>query len=400
MLGSPAQCEVNNLFCGHLSPKLVQILGIKPLHNVRSWFGDCSVYYVHMARVAIRYACQLLGIGKGCEVLASSYNCGSEIDALQSSGASVVLYRVDKHAQVDLADLRRRLTDKTKAIYVTHYFGFPQPVAAIKSLAEERGIYLIEDCALSLFSRDGKVKIGTTGDISVFNFPKTLPVPDGGALLINNQDLVGESWLLRRPKASRVLRGMLPLFKREILRKSSGIKVLYPLLWAVLKRTYMSCHSNIRSVDERAEMPESYYYDEQISNMGVSAITRRMLATFAVSDVVNRRRDNFNLFLNLLSGVRRIEPLYRQLPEGICPLYFPVIVRDRDQLCEKLNKLSIAAISWWSGYHRAFSWDAYPDACFLKDNLLVLPIHQCLNREHIEFIAARLQKWIRTRAFG
>jgi len=367
------------------------------LNGVHRWFGEKTIYYTHKARVAIRRACELCGISEGDEVLAPSYNCGSEIDALQSNGASVVLYRVDRRAQVDLADLRRRLTNKTKAIYVTHYFGFPQPVAAIKNLAEEKGIYLIEDCALSLFSRDGKVKIGTAGDISVFNFPKTLPVPDGGALLINNQDLVGESWSLRRPKASRVLRGMLPLFKREILRKSSGIKVLYPLMWAVLKRIHVPTRSAIRSVGERAEMPESYYYDEQLSNMGVSAITRRMLATFTVSDVVNRRRDNFSLFLNLLSGVRRIEPLYKQLPEGVCPLYFPVIVRDRDYLCEKLNTLSIAAISWWSGYHRAFPWDTYPDACFLKDNLLVLPIHQRLNREYIEFIATRLQKWIRTR---
>jgi hypothetical protein len=52
----------------------------------------------------------------------------------------------------------------------------------------------------------------------------------------------------------------------------------------------------------------------------------------------------------------------------------------------------IAVAPWWAGYHPDLPWDEYPDTCFLKDNLLTLPVHQQLNREDILFIADRLLK--------
>jgi dTDP-4-amino-4,6-dideoxygalactose transaminase len=336
-----------------------------------------------------------MGITEGDDILAPAYNCGTEIDALIACNASVALYRVDRTSRIDLDDLRRRITQKTKAIYVIHYFGFLQPLSEIKKLCRERGIYLVEDCALSLFSSNGETRIGSIGDISVFSFPKSLPVPDGGALVINNLDLASGDWSLRRPKLSTVGRAMLPLLKRGILRTCSGTKVSYPLVWSLLKSRCMSSHANNRTLNGRPEMPTSYYYDEQLNDTAISAITKRMLATFDIPLIIKRRRDNFSMFQNLLSGVRGIDPLYARLPEGVCPLYFPVIVKRRNQLCEKLNELSITAMAWWSGYHRVLSWDAYPEACFLKDNLLVLPVHHQLNEKHIRFISRALVELIR-----
>lgn len=388
-------CAVNILFCGPPGLQLCHIFGTNRSKNIELWFGTNRNYFVHKARVAIRFACQLMGITEGDDILAPAYNCGTEIDALIACNASVALYRVDRTSRIDLDDLRRRITQKTKAIYVIHYFGFLQPLSEIKKLCRERGIYLVEDCALSLFSSNGETRIGSIGDISVFSFPKSLPVPDGGALVINNLDLASGDWSLRRPKLSTVGRAMLPLLKRGILRTCSGTKVSYPLVWSLLKSRCMSSHANNRTLNGRPEMPTSYYYDEQLNDTAISAITKRMLATFDIPLIIKRRRDNFSMFQNLLSGVRGIDPLYARLPEGVCPLYFPVIVKRRNQLCEKLNELSITAMAWWSGYHRVLSWDAYPEACFLKDNLLVLPVHHQLNEKHIRFISRALVELIR-----
>jgi len=204
------------LYCGPPSSSLRQFVGrcCKDNDDVCSWFDKKQVYYVHKARIAIRSACELMKIEQGDEVLAPAYNCGSEISPLLNSGASVILYRVDKKGRLDLTDLRERISQKTRAIYVTHYFGFPQPLVEIKKLCDEKHIYLIEDCALSLFSCDGKTKLGSVGDISVYNFPKTLPVPDGGALVINNPDLAMNNWRSQRPPILGVLRNMLPLIKQ------------------------------------------------------------------------------------------------------------------------------------------------------------------------------------------
>ena len=55
----------------------------------------------------------------------------------------------------------------------------------MKQLAEQHGLPLIEDCALSLLSADGDTPLGTTGDVAIFCLYKTLPVPNGGAMVVN-----------------------------------------------------------------------------------------------------------------------------------------------------------------------------------------------------------------------
>lgn len=378
-------------YCGPPGAVIRDIMGRSNSDGAEAWFNSKTVYYVHKARTAIRHACDLLGLAKESEVLAPSYNCGSEIDALRSSGVSVTLYDIDRSCRTNLSDLRRRISEKTRAIYVTHYFGFPQLIYEIKKLCEDKDIYLIEDCALSLFSCDGPTKLGSIGDISVFNFPKVLPVPDGGALVINNADLPTNAWGLQRPNLSKVMRGMLPLLKRNILRNCFGTRVSYPFLWSVLKRTQMFSNGSVKNNRSLVpEMPRSYYYDGRLNNKAVSAITKRLLRAVDVSGVINRRRENFNELLSLLSGVEGIEPLFKVLPDGVCPLHFPVIVDSRREICQKMNGLCIATIEWWAGYHPDFPWDEYPSTCFLKNNLLTLPLHQQLDKEHITFIAQSL----------
>lgn len=355
-------------------------------------FGAGKVYYVHRGRTAVRRACELLHLGSQDEVLAPAYNCGMEIDALISCGVSVILYQTKISGYADLDDLYSRFTKRTRAVYVTHYFGFPQPIAEIKNFCVEKGVYLIEDCALALFSYDGPTELGSMGDMSIFSFPKSLPVPDGGALVINNANFAKDKWTLGPPPFSIVVRGALSLSKRHILRSVSGKKVLYPLLQSLFKRrrAYPKGIENLRK-DMRPGMPGSFYYREVLNNKAVSGLTMRLLKTFDMADIVARRRDNFNLFLNVLSGTKGIKPLFETLPEGICPLYFPVIVKERACLFQRLNELSIAAVEWWSGYHRDLPWDEYADACFLKDHVLALPVHQQLNSEHITFIAEKVR---------
>jgi hypothetical protein len=44
------------------------------------------------------------------------------------------------------------------------------------------------------------------------------------------------------------------------------------------------------------------------------------------------------------------------------------------------------AVEWWAGYHRSFNWDEFPEACYLKDHLLTLPIHQDLGVTQMKYI--------------
>lgn len=389
----------NNVFCGPPGIGLKNILGIKSSDDLNSWFGNAHIYYVHKARVAIRHTCELLGLSSGGEILAPSYNCGSEIDPLLKSGLSVKLYRVDRNCMVDIIDLIQRVTKKTEAIYVTHYFGFPQPVDDIKKICEQKGIYLIEDCALSLFSSNGPKKIGTAGDISIFSLTKTLPVPDGGVLLINNLNLLNDNWVSYNPNHMMVLKGILPALKSKILMdlsKKRFLNPLYNLLFNVLSKiNIQSFRVNYSHPGGRPDMLSDMYYDERLNHKAISAISKGMLRTFDVAHIISRRRENFSHFLNYFSRYHDIKPLFKELPEGVCPLQFPIIVKKRNYLKAKLNEKAINAYAWWKGYNRNLKWDEFRDACFLKDNVLTLPVHQDLNKENIIFISKQLIKLIK-----
>src|SRR6185369_7599174 len=66
-----------------------------------------------------------------------------------------------------------------------HYAGFSGPTDAFRRLADVHGLLLIEDCALSLLSAQGQRPLGSTGDVGIFCLYKCLPVPNGGALVVN-----------------------------------------------------------------------------------------------------------------------------------------------------------------------------------------------------------------------
>src|SRR5438309_895473 len=145
-------------------------------------FDQPGLRYRYFARNAVWDAVQLLELS-GKQVLLPAYHHGVELETLLAAGVKPVFFRVDAQMRCDFEDARRRTTPEVRALYVIHYAGFPQDMQAARQLATELGVPLIEDCALSLLSRDGEKPLGSFGDVSVFCLYKTLPVPNGGALV-------------------------------------------------------------------------------------------------------------------------------------------------------------------------------------------------------------------------
>ena len=144
-------------------------------------FDQPGLRYRYFARNAVWDAVQLLGLA-GKRVLMPAYHHGVELETLLAAGVKPVFFRVDSQMRADFEDARAR-SEGAAALYVIHYAGFPQDMAAARQLAVELGVPLVEDCALALLSRDGEKPLGSFGDVSVFCLYKTIPVPNGGALL-------------------------------------------------------------------------------------------------------------------------------------------------------------------------------------------------------------------------
>jgi dTDP-4-amino-4,6-dideoxygalactose transaminase len=335
--------------------------------------------------------CKLWEIKTGDEILVPAYNCGTEIDPFIHYGLSVIFYRVDRDAKIDFENLLQQVTSNTRAIYVTHYFGWPQDFSHLSEYCQKNNIYLVEDCALSLFSAPKGCSIGLSGDAAIYSFPKTLSVPDGGALSVLSNTHLKEPFPVP-PLTRKIIRGMLPFLKRAFLRLSDKIGLL-PYLPHPLSGFSGSHNKPLQLTAEGLpEIPKSYYYDTHIQDMTASVITRYIVKYTDSKQVVLQRRQNYLQLLDALADSKFFKPLFLTLPEGVCPLFFPVVVEGRELLCNKLNMRGIAAIQWWSGFHRDFSWKNFPEAQYLKEHLLALPIHQQLTFEDINYMIHEIQQ--------
>jgi perosamine synthetase len=375
-------------YCGPLGITIGDLLGktSSSLHG-RQW-DTRHVYYTHKGRCGIGLLCKHWNLKAGDEVLVPAYNCGSEIDPFLQYNLKAIYYRVDSRAGIDLFDIQRQVTGRTKVIYVTHYFGWPQEINVLCDYCRKRNIYLVEDCALSLFSNPTQHPIGVLGDAAIYSLPKTLPVPDGGALTISQGSL--SKTPAQRPPIGGIFNEFLPLIKRTVLRICDKIS-LYSYL---PNRLIQSRRCNPASTTPAGlpEMPQSYYYDRNIQNMTASAITRYILKRTCPESVVQQRRTNYTILYEAIKDSTLFKLLYKELPEGVCPLYLPVLVENPKAVCDYLSHKGILAIQWWSGFHQAFDWADFPEARYLKEHLLVLPVHQQLTTRDVEYMVAMLTK--------
>ena len=110
---------------------------------------DSRIQLLFGGTAAVYQAARALGLTGKDKVLVPAYNCGHEIEPFLRAGAQVGCYRVDERLDIDLGHLESMLDSTVRAVLVTHYFGFPQPVRAIRELCDRRGVALIEDCAQS-----------------------------------------------------------------------------------------------------------------------------------------------------------------------------------------------------------------------------------------------------------
>lgn len=165
---------------------------VKPVMSLRSFgkrsasipsildVGACR--YVTSGRSAIALGLEMLGVGKGDQVLIPAYHCTSMIDPAIWREAEPVFYKITAETQVDFDDIERKITPHTRALMVTHYFGFPQPSAKIRAFCDRHSIAMIEDCAHAFFGvQDGR-PLGGYGEFSAASSMKFFPIYDGGLL--------------------------------------------------------------------------------------------------------------------------------------------------------------------------------------------------------------------------
>ncbi len=139
---------------------------------------------------AIHIAVTAAGIGLGDEVITSPItDMGTVIGTIYQQAVPVFADLGEGTYNLDVADVERRITPKTKAIIAVHLTGNPCDLDALKALADRHNLILIEDCAQAWGARYRGRPIGTVGHIACFSLQnsKHITCGDGGLVASNDE---------------------------------------------------------------------------------------------------------------------------------------------------------------------------------------------------------------------
>jgi dTDP-4-amino-4,6-dideoxygalactose transaminase len=338
-------------------------------------FSADAVAWTHLGRGALQLAARVLRL-ESREVLVPAYHHGVEVDALLAAGAHPAFYPVGARWTVDLEDLERRIGPRTGGLLLTHFAGFPGPVRQLRDIADRNHLVLIEDCAQALLSVDGETPLGTTGDAAIFSLRKTLPVPHGGALVFNGRRRY-QLPPLERPPPGPTLRGLWTRMDQTgALRR--------------MARWFSRRFGTGRGEADRRTRGDPFA-------LGASPLVERIARAHELARLVERRRRNFFHLLCVLRGAA--PPLVSELPSGVCPLFYPLWVPDRDEMLARLRAENIEANAGWPRFHPRCDGGEFPDAARLRQHVVELPCHQDLGPAHVGHVArAALRALSRDRA--
>jgi dTDP-4-amino-4,6-dideoxygalactose transaminase len=142
-----------------------------------------------------------VGCGPGDEVVVPSLNFVAAANTIKHTGAEPVFCDIAGPGELNLdpADVEAAVSEKTKAVIVLHYAGFPCDMAAIDEVAERHGLAIVEDAAHAPGASLGGRMCGTLGNVGCFSFfaNKNLPVGEGGMLVTDDDELAAQLRLLR-----------------------------------------------------------------------------------------------------------------------------------------------------------------------------------------------------------
>lgn len=153
---------------------------------------DRKVVCTNTGTTALHLALDSVGVSEEDEVIMPSFTFIATAQAVEMCGGKVVFCEIHPDTfLMDIEDVKKKITDRTKAIIPVHYAGRPCDMDALMEIHEKTGIRIIEDAAHAFGSEYKGRKIGSFGDITCFSFDsiKVITCGDGGALITRDENV-------------------------------------------------------------------------------------------------------------------------------------------------------------------------------------------------------------------
>lgn len=168
--------------------------------KVADYLGVKYAVAVSNGTAALHCACLAAGIKEGDEVITSPITFVASANCVLYCGGTPVFADIDPVTyNIDPEDVKRKITNKTKAIIPVHFTGQPCEMDELIQIAKEHNLIIIEDAAHALGADYKGRKIGTISDMTTFSFHpvKHITTGEGGMITTNNKDLYDKLMLFR-----------------------------------------------------------------------------------------------------------------------------------------------------------------------------------------------------------
>src|SRR3954447_4588228 len=269
--------------CKAFERELAEYFGVKHVVLSSSW--TAAVHLLHLAQ----------GLRPGDEILVPSLTAFPSIEPMIHAGAKPVFCDIDDTYTIDPEDARKRITPKTKGILPVHLYGRPANIDAFQKLADEHGLFIIEDCAQSHGARWRGKRAGSFGEHAALSFypSKNLTVyGDGGAILTHDAQIARRVGMLRNHGR-----------KDKYLHEKVGFNLRFNEINAAVGREQLKVLDELNAGRRRA----AEWYRRELA--GVNGIT------LPPEDRAGETESVYHMFVIRLDDNDRRESMARHLKE-------------------------------------------------------------------------------------
>jgi len=348
-------------------------------------------------RAAIALAMKHAGVSQGHEVLVPAFHCESMVAPIRWLGATPVFYRVHPNTSIDIVDIGEKITGNTKAIIITHYFGFLQDLSSAIELCTTKNVQLIEDCAHAFFGSVKGKTVGAQGDYAIASSMKFFPVLDGGLLASNTLDI--RSLELQRTPLAFQMKSLVNSIENSISYGRFGVfGKMTAMLLRIKEHLWSSSKELFGSEKQSISTPSSSEGGQELDvewiNRRSSLASRQILAHSDKQRICKLRRANYQRLDEAFRLLPGCHPLHSMLPDNCIPLVYPLYVENAEKIFPLIKQQGIPIWRFGEYLDEAVTDDVCINSVKLSAHIFQFPCHQELLKPEIEWIIESVVKII------